>query len=306
MTKNKYLIVICGPTASGKTGLGIELAKYYNTVIISADSRQFYRELAIGTAKPTKEECEQIPHYFVDSLSIEDDYSVGQFERDTLVLLDDLYKKHDVVVLVGGSGLYIKAICEGLDEYPEIPPSIRQNLMQCYEQEGIETLQEELKTVDLEYYQRVDLQNPHRLIRALEVYRASGKSFSSYQRKNKANRSFLPLKIALDWDREVLYQRINQRVDNMLAAGLEEEVRAVYPRKHLNALQTIGYKEFFDHFDGKFDREEAIRLIKRNTRRFAKRQLTWFRKESDIKQCSPNAIETIFDYLNARMKASTE
>lgn len=283
----KTLVVIVGPTASGKTALAIELAKKLKTEIISADSRQFYREMAIGTAKPTAIELSQAKHHFVDSHSVTDYFSVGEFERQGLELLENLFKIHDTVIMVGGSGLYIKAICEGFDELPPSPPEIRLEINRAYEEKGIAYLQHQLKLKDPDYYEQVDLNNPRRLIRAMEVIESTGIPFSSFRKSQLTPRSFNCVKIGIDLPREVLYERINQRVDAMISQGLEEEVYSLLPYRDLNALSTVGYSEFFDYFDGKTDLNTAIILIKQNTRRFAKRQLTWFRKDKDIRWIDP-------------------
>jgi len=284
----KTLIVVAGPTASGKTALAIELAKKFKTEIISADSRQFYREMAIGTAKPAPNELTQAKHHFIDSLSITDSFSVGDFEVEGLALLDDIFKTHDTVIMVGGSGLFIKAICEGFDDLPVASPEVRDRLNQEFQETGITGLQEKLKAADPVYYNQVDLNNPQRLIRALEVFESTGAPFSSYRKGTTAQRPFRSVKIGIDLPREVLYQRINQRVDDMVAHGLVEEVRSLLPYRHLNALNTVGYSELFDYFDGKTDLETAISLIKQNTRHFAKRQMTWFRKDQDIRWIDPS------------------
>ncbi len=294
----KYLVVIGGPTASGKTGVAIALAQHYQTAILSADSRQFYREMHIGTAKPTVEEQAAAPHYFVDFLSIEQSYSVGDFERDALAQLDVLFQQHDLVLLCGGSGLYIKALCEGLDQFPEVPPAIRQELQQVYAEQGIEALQEELQRVDPIYYAQVDLHNPQRLMRALEVCRASQRPYSSFRKQKSAKRSFQPIYLRLDWERSQLYDRINQRVDLMIEQGLEAEAKALYPMRVLNALQTVGYQELFDYFDGTISLEEAIELIKRNSRRYAKRQMTWLRRDTHWKPFAPEQIEAMIAHIN--------
>ena len=288
---SKTLVVVAGPTAVGKTAVAIELAKKLNTEIISADSRQFYREMAIGTAKPTPDELKQAKHHFIDSHSIKDSFSVGDFEEQGLALLEELFKKHDTVILVGGSGLYIKAICEGFDKLPSASPEVRDNLNIEFKNKGIIPLQEKLKVVDPVYYDRVDLNNPQRLIRALEVFETTGIPFSSYRKSTINNRPFRCVKIGLNLPREELYQRINQRVDIMVKDGLAEEVRSLLPYRHFNALNTVGYSEIFDYFDGKTDLVSAIELIKQNTRRFAKRQLTWFRKDKDIVWHSPVGID---------------
>jgi tRNA dimethylallyltransferase len=297
----KTLIVIAGPTAVGKTAAAIKLARQLNTEIISADSRQFYREMSIGTAKPDAEELSQAKHHFIDSHSITENFTVGDFEKQALQLLDELFKTHDDVIMVGGSGLFIQAVTQGFDDLPTANPAIRERLNQLFAERGIEYLQDKLKTADPYYYQEVDLNNPQRLIRALEVFEATGKPFSSYRKAIRNRRPFETVKIALNLPREILYDRINQRVDLMVKRGLIEEVRALLPYRHLNALNTVGYSELFDYFDGKIDLDTAISLIKQNTRRFAKRQLTWFRKDKEIKWLmadDPKLIATIVQGLS--------
>lgn len=289
MTK-KNLIVIAGPTASGKTAVAISLAQHYNTVVVSADSRQFYREMAIGTAKPDATELAAAKHYFIDSHSITENFSVGDYEQQGLALLDELFKTHDVVILVGGSGLYIKAICEGFDDIPQADEGVRAQLNLEFTQNGITPLQEELKIADPVFYNQADLNNPQRIIRALEVYRSTGKPFSSYRKATINPRPFNSLKLGLGLPRAVLYERINRRVDEMIKQGLEEEVRSLLPHRHLNALNTVGYSELFDYFDGNINLGRAIELIKQNTRRFAKRQLTWFRKDKGIHWLAPEEV----------------
>jgi tRNA dimethylallyltransferase len=293
----KTLIVVAGPTASGKTALAIELAKKLNTEIISADSRQFYREMSIGTAKPTSGELAQAKHHFIDSLSITDSFSVGDFEREGLILLNGILKTHDTAILVGGSGLFIKAICEGFDNLPATSPEIRDRLNRELDEKGIAYLQEKLKTADPAYYEQVDLNNPQRLIRALDVYESTGLRFSSFRKRETIPRPFRVIKIGIDMPRSILYQHINQRVDNMIEQGLIEEVASLLPWRHLNALNTVGYSELFDYFDGKTDLETAIALIKQNTRRFAKRQMTWFRKDKEIYWINPNDVNAIENIL---------
>jgi tRNA dimethylallyltransferase len=279
---HKTLIVVAGPTAVGKTAAAIELAKHFNTVVVSADSRQFFREMAIGTAKPNAAELAAVKHYFIDSHSIAQPFSVGDFEKQGLALLDELFKTHDHVILAGGSGLYIKAICEGFDDLPTADPSIREKLNKELEEKGIESLQQKLKLADPVYYEEVDLGNPQRIIRALEVFESSGKPISSYRQATVNKRPFNIIKLALNLPREVLYNRINERVNIMVQQGLLAEVSALLPYRHLNALNTVGYTELFDYFDGKTSLDKAIEMIKQNTRRFAKRQLTWFRKDSSF------------------------
>jgi tRNA dimethylallyltransferase len=279
---NHELIVIAGPTASGKTAAAIELAKYYKTVIVSGDSRQFYREMSIGTAKPNDEELAAVKHYFINSLSITETFTAGDYEKQSLDLLNDLFKIHKAVILVGGSGLFIKAVCEGFDEFPNPTPGLREKLNNELSEKGIGFLQEKLKTADPEYYGQVDLNNPQRVIRALEVFETTGKPFSFYRKSSINKRPFKIIKFGLNLQREALYQRINQRVDDMVKQGLVEEVNSLLPYRHLNALNTVGYSELFDYFDGKTDLPTAVDLIKQNTRRFAKRQITWFGKDDEI------------------------
>ncbi|MCF4100943.1 tRNA (adenosine(37)-N6)-dimethylallyltransferase MiaA [Gillisia sp. M10.2A] len=291
--KNKFLICIAGPTAIGKTALSIKLANAFHTEIISADSRQFFKEMQIGTAAPSKSELAEAPHHFIHHLSIEDDYSVGDFEKEALQKVEDLFKKHDVLILVGGSGLYIKALLEGLDEFPEVAPEIRFGLNERLELEGLPVLQQQLKELDPQYYTQIDINNPHRVIRALEISLASGKPFSSFLNKPSKERNFKTIQIGLTADREDIYDRINRRVDIMMDEGLMEEAQALYPKRKLNALNTVGYKEIFAFFEGRTDLETAVEEIKKNTRRFAKRQLTWFRKDKSI---------TWFDYTTPTSK----
>nr|WP_288933453.1 tRNA (adenosine(37)-N6)-dimethylallyltransferase MiaA [uncultured Allomuricauda sp.] len=278
----KVLLGVVGPTAIGKTALGIQLAKHFDTEIISADSRQFFKEMKIGTAVPSGEELNQAPHHFIQHKSIFEPYSVGDFEKDAIALLDNLYQKKDIAIMVGGSGLYVDAVISGLDEFPKVDPQIRETLNKELEDNGLESLQKELKQRDPEYYKTVDLENPHRLIRALEVCRAANKPYSSFLNQQKPERLFKSLYIGIDAPREVVYQRINSRVELMMEAGLLEEAKKLYPYKELNALQTVGYKELFEYIDGKCTLDFAVSEIKKNTRRFAKRQLTWLRKNETI------------------------
>ena len=281
--KRKTLLTIVGPTAIGKTRMAIALATHFGTEILSCDSRQFFKELRIGTAVPSADELMAAPHHFIQHKSIFESYSVGDFERDAIALLDKLFKKHDVVVMVGGSGLYAKAIIDGLDDFPEVDEVIRQELNEAYAQKGIEYLQELLKTLDEVQYNQMDVQNPQRLIRALEVCRASGKPYSSFLQRKEKQRDFTSVQIGLTADRTEVYERINKRVDMMLEEGLLIEAQDMMPYKHLNALQTVGYKELFSFFEGECSFEAAIEAIKMNTRRFAKRQFTWFQKDKRIK-----------------------
>lgn len=295
--KKKHLIVIGGPTASGKTAFAIRVAQRLGTEILSCDSRQFYREMSIGTAKPSAEELAAVPHHFINSISIEAAYSVGDYERDALALLEKLFEKHDAVVLTGGSGLYQKALCEGLDDFPEVPQEVRQRVEQWYQFSGIEGLQQKLKACDPDYYAKVDLQNSRRLMRALGVYEASGLPFSSFHHAQKTERNFTPFYLFLSPTRELLYERINQRVVQMVADGLVEEARSLYPQRHLLALQTVGYQELFEYFDGKTSLEEAIEQIKQHTRNYAKRQLTWARRDGFWKYIAPEEMDAALENL---------
>ncbi len=276
------LIVILGPTASGKTNLGVRLAEHLHTDIISADSRQIYRELSIGTARPDKEHLERIPHHFIASHSIHDYYNASMFEEEVLELLSKQFKQHKNILMVGGSGMYINAVCSGIDELPQVDQAIRDKLRKQYQDEGIESLRMQLKILDPAYYNTVDLKNPNRILKGLEISIMTGRPYSSFLTHTKKNRDFHILKIGLQTDRNLLYSRINQRVDEMISQGLIEEARQVYPLRTLNALNTVGYKELFAYFDNRISKEEAIELLKRNTRRFAKRQITWFQKDKDI------------------------
>lgn len=277
-----YLITVIGATAIGKTALSIQLAQHFNTQIISCDSRQFFKEMNIGTAVPSAEELAAATHHFIQNKSIFDHYSVGQFEKDALKKLDELFLKNNIVVMVGGSGLYTNAVLEGFNDFPEIDPEIRKNLNKQIEKGELEILQNQLKNLDPESYQTIEIENPHRLIRALEICIGTGKPYASFKNKNKAKRNFIPIKIGLTTEREIMYNRINRRVDLMLQEGLLEEAKKLYPHKDLNALQTVGYRELFDYFDGKCSLGFAIEEIKKNTRRFAKRQVTWNKKDETI------------------------
>ena len=301
-SSTKTLIVIAGPTAVGKTAAAIEVAKHFDTVVVSADSRQFFREMSIGTAKPSEEELAQVKHYFINSHSITEPFSVGDFERECLLLLDELFKKHNRVVLAGGSGLYIKAICEGFDDLPTADPAIREKLNLELEQKGLNYLQEKLKLADAVYYNQVDLANPQRIIRALEVFENSGKPISSYRQAIVNKRPFHIIKLALNMPREVLYRRINDRVDVMLQQGLLAEVTSLLPYRHLNALNTVGYAEIFDYMDGITSLDKAVEMIKQNTRRFAKRQLTWFHKDQSFlwfEAGTPDLIEKMIEVVES-------
>ncbi len=297
-----YLIVIVGPTAIGKTKLSIDLAKHFNANILSCDSRQFYKEMNIGTAVPTKEELNTTKHYFIQSKSIFNSYNVGQYERDAIDLLKNLYQKLNIAILVGGSGLYVDAVLNGLDYFPDVNPEIRENLNNQLKNKGLKYLQQHLKSLDLESYQNIEIDNPHRVIRALEICIGSGKKYSSFKNKTKVKRNFKPILIGLTTNRETIYNSINQRVDKMMEAGLLNEAKHLYQYKNLNALQTVGYKELFNYFDEQYSLDFAISEIKKNTRRFAKRQGTWFRKNKDINWFDFANTQEIIPFIENKMK----
>ncbi|OSY89172.1 tRNA delta(2)-isopentenylpyrophosphate transferase [Tenacibaculum holothuriorum] len=282
MSQENTLITIVGATAIGKTALSIKLAQHFGCDIISCDSRQFYKETTIGTAVPDADELAAAPHHFIQDRSIFEDYSVGQFEKDALAKLDELFQKNPIQIMVGGSGLYVDAVLKGLDYFPDVDSEVRVQLTDELEEKGIESLQQKLKELDIESYNTIAIDNPHRLIRALEICIGTGNTYSSYKNKPKTPRNFKSIKIGLTADREIMYDRINRRVDIMMENGLLEEAKTVYPHKNLNALQTVGYRELFEYFDGNFTKEFAVSEIKKNTRRFAKRQGTWFRKDKNI------------------------
>jgi tRNA dimethylallyltransferase len=300
----KNLIVILGPTAIGKTNVAVKVAQHFQTEIISADSRQFYKELEIGTVKPGKEELKKVTHHLVNSISIKDSYDVGQFETDALFILDKIFTSHDAAVMVGGSGLFVNAVCDGLDQLPESNPALRNELKMLSVEKGIIALREKLSELDPEYYAAVDRSNPHRLIRAIEICLLTGMKYSELRKKEKKERNFSIIKIGLDDSREKIYQRINERVEAMIKEGLPDEAKKFYDERHLNALQTIGYKELFDYFEKKISLEEAVELIKRNTRRYAKRQLTWFKKDGEIKWFRPEELDEIIKFIEERIKLS--
>lgn len=293
----KTLIVVLGPTAIGKTSLSIDLAKHYNTDIISADSRQFYKELLIGAAPPSEEELDEVQHHFVQHLSVTEDYNVGQFEEDAIQKLEDLFTKKDKVILVGGSGLYIDSICKGFDKMPDISAYIREKVIEMYQEKGVEFLQKEVKEKDPVFYNEVDKNNPQRLMRALEVIYSTNKTFSSFRKGTNKKRNFKIIKIGLHTDRKILYNRINSRVELMINNGLLKEVESLIPYKNKNSLKTVGYKELFQYFEGIYTLTEAVEKIKQNTRRFAKRQITWFKKDSKINYFSPKDTQEIIDFI---------
>jgi tRNA dimethylallyltransferase len=297
MNKSKVLIVIAGPTAIGKTALAIKIARHFNTEILSADSRQFFKEMSIGTAKPTNEELQAAKHHFINSHNIKEQVSVGSYEKEALELLHQLFQSHDVLVMVGGSGLYINAVLHGFDELPPVKEDIRKSLNDKLLNEGIIPLQQELQAIDPAYYAEVDIHNPQRIIRALEVYHSTGTTFSSFRSGIKKERPFKTIIIGLDMPREKLYERINTRVDLMIAQGLIDEVKTLQEYKHLNSLNTVGYSEIFDFLEGKITLVQAIDAIKQNTRRFAKRQLTWFRKTENIHWFSPEEEKKVISFI---------
>ena len=292
------LIVIVGPTAVGKTNVAIDLAKKLNCEILSADSRQFYREMSIGTAKPNIEEMDDVPHHFINNLSISEDYSAGKFETEALAKLEELYQKNKVAILVGGSGLFVNALCFGLDDIPSASAELRGELNSEYEEKGIEALQKKVAEIDPVFYQSVDIYNKQRLLRALEVYTVSGIPLSEFQKNNKINRPFTIAWIGLEMDRATLYERINNRVDLMLKIGLLEEVKSLSEYQNLNPLKTVGYQELYDAFNNNTPLSEAIEKIKQNSRRYAKRQLTWFKKNKEINWFNPNDLKNIYLELN--------
>ena len=298
MKKNtKKIIIISGPTAIGKTSLSIELANALNTEIISCDSRQFYKELKIGSAPPKSEELVTVKHHFIHHLSIKEDYNAGKFEMDAIKKIKELHKTKDTIIVVGGSGLYIDAICKGFDKMPIISPQLRIKLNSKLNAQGIVWLQKEVKKVDPNFYANCDQKNPQRLLRALEVFKTSGKKFSSYKSASPKKRPFEITKIGLTSQREILYKKINTRVDKMLEDGLLEEVESLIPFQHKNALQTVGYKEIFSFYNNDYTLEETVENIKQNTRRFAKRQLTWFRKDKNITWFEPHQISEIKTFI---------
>lgn len=297
---NKTLIVITGPTAVGKTALCLDIAKHFDIPIINADSRQIFRELKIGTARPTEEQMQEVKHYFVGILGLEDYYSASLFEQQVLELLDQQFQSHDHALMAGGSMMYIDAVCDGIDDIPTIDDATRDLMKKRLAKEGLEKLCEELKILDPEYYDIVDRQNPRRVVHALEICTMTGKPYTSFRKREKRERPFRIIKIGLNRPREELYERINRRVDQMMAEGLLDEVQNLYPQRHLNALNTVGYKELFDYIDGRWSLEEAIERIKGNTRRYARKQLTWYKKDEQIRWFHPDDKETIINYISQK------
>lgn len=292
------LVVLVGPTGVGKTDLSIALAKHLDSPIISSDSRQFYKELLVGTAPPTPQQLAEVKHYFIHSRSIVDDYTSGKFELDALALLAELFKTHNRLLMVGGSGLYIDAVCQGIDAIPETASQLRFDIMKRLENEGLQSLQQELQKLDPITYSEIDINNPQRVMRALEVCITTGERYSDLKQIKAKKRDFNVIKIGLNRNREELYERINLRVNKMLEDGLLEEAKALYPQRNLNALKTVGYKELFDYFDGTITLEKAIELIRRDSRRYAKRQLTWFARYDDIHWFHPEEVAKVIETVD--------
>ena len=296
-SSDKTLIVITGPTAVGKTRLCLDIAKYFGIPIINADSRQIYRELNIGTARPTEEEMREVKHYFVGTLGLEDYYSASLFEQQVLELLETLFKYSDFALMVGGSMMYIDAVCDGIDDIPTIDDETRATMKRRLAEEGLSQLCEELRRLDPEYYEIVDRQNPKRVVHALEICTMTGQTYTSFRKREKKARPFRVVKIGLNREREELYQRINARVDEMIQQGLVKEAESLYPKRELNALNTVGYKEIFEYFNGRWPLNEAIERIKGNTRRYARKQLTWYKKDPQIHWFHPDNKQDIIDYI---------
>ena len=296
--KNKTLIIILGPTAIGKTSLAIQVAKEKKTEIISCDSRQFYKEMCIGTAVPTNQELNEVTHHFIQHISLNDSYNVGKFEIDALTKLNEIFKKNEFAVMVGGSGMYINAICNGIDKIPKVPKTIREKIINNYKSKGLEWLQEKVKSINPLNFNNIDNKNPQRLIRILEVYQHTGKEIHLFYNKNKKNREFNIIKIGITLDREKLYERINQRVDNMIDCGLVNEVKGLKKNQTQNAMQTVGYREIINYLNKEITLEESISNIKQNTRRLAKRQITWFKKDSDIEWFDKNEVEKLKKFIS--------
>lgn len=297
----KTLITIVGPTAVGKTSFAIDLALKYSTEIISADSRQIYRQLKIGTAKPTHTQLALVKHHFIDFLNIDQDFNAGEFEKRALETIEDIFTRRDIAIMCGGSGLYINAVCHGFDEIPTVEPGLRDLLIAIFEKDGLAPLINELKLHDPQYYKQVDRSNPQRIIRALEVIRSTGKPYSKFRKRRNHKRPFRIIKIGLELDRSELYDSVDKRMDMMINNGLFEEAEGLFSYKALNALQTVGYKEIFGYLEGKYGKAEAIRLLKRNSRRYAKRQLTWFKKDAEVQWFNAEEVDAIMNYINSKV-----
>lgn len=295
------LIVVLGPTGVGKSAISIHLAQHYSTDIISADSRQLFRELSIGTAVPPDEDLRAVPHHFIQSRSIHDYYNVSEYETEAIALIDQLFLTKNPLILTGGSMLYVDTICKGIDDIPTVTPEIRKDVIQWYQENGLEALQQRLLSLDPEYYNIADLNNAKRLLHAVEVCQMTGKTFTSFRKNTIRTRPFRMIKIGINQQREVLYERINKRVELMMDAGLLEEAKSVYPYRDLNSLNTVGYKELFAYFDDDCSLEEAVDLIKRNSRKYARKQLTWFRRDTDIQWFEPDQQEEIISYINKEL-----
>lgn len=301
---HKHLVVLTGPTGIGKTAVGIEIAQHFKTEIISADSRQIYKELEIGTAVPSNEELSAIKHHFIQTASINENYNASRYENEALELINSLFKKHNIVLMVGGSMMYIDAVCNGIDIMPDVDLEIRNSLKDTMEREGLESLRFQLKKLDPEYYSVVDLKNPNRIIHALEISIMTGKPYSSFRSNKKKKRPFSIIKMGLNCEREVLHQRINSRVDEMIKTGLEKEVQNLYHLKHLNSLNTVGYRELFSYFDNEITFEKAVELIKRNSRRYARKQLTWFRRDPEMNWFEPTQSTEIISFITKQTTKS--
>jgi len=302
----KTLITIVGPTAVGKTLFAIDLALKFNTEIISADSRQIYRQLKIGTAKPTYDQLALVKHHFIDYLNIDQEFNAREFEKRAIQTIIDIFTRKDIAIMCGGSGLYINAVCHGIDEIPTVEPGLRELLIAAFEKDGLTPLTNELKLYDPQYYKQVDRSNPQRIIRALEVIRSTGKPYSKFRKKRNPQRPFRIIKIGLEMDRSELYDSVDKRMDIMIKNGLFKEAEELFSYKKLNALQTVGYKEIFGYLEGEYGKAEAIRLLKRNSRRYAKRQLTWFKKDAEVQWFNAKEVDVMMNYINSKVNLTGE
>jgi tRNA dimethylallyltransferase len=302
MKESKFLLTIAGPTAVGKTQVAIEIAQQFNTEIINADSRQIYREMKVGTAIPSFGQLDAVPHHFIGSRSIQEYYNASMFEQDAVALLARLFIQHDLVIMTGGSGMYMDAVCTGIDDFPTVNALIREKLRSDFQQKGMDWLRSRIKESDPDYYMQVDVNNPKRLLKALEIITMTGSPYSSFLTRKKKERAFSIIPVGLNVERNALYSKINHRVDSMIAEGLVSEGKALLPFRHFNALNTVGYKEIFDYLDGKTSLEEAIDLIKRHSRQYARRQITWFKKNSEIRWFTPEEVGGIMQHVVEKMK----